>query len=331
MSNHHRTVHLQPFQTHFLIKNPHIQTILPKFIKQKQPHYQRILKADSTGLAQVAYDFVYADGTQPSLEQSLQRPLAVMFHGLEGDSDSHYAKCFVNEANAQGWDAVIVHYRGCGGVANPSPFDYNAGDTKELHHVLQQLKQQYQDVYAAGVSLGGNMLARYMGEYQDDVLCKAAVVVSAPVDLTTSAKAMHRFVAKRIYTPYLLKPLLVKALQKIDDPQVLAQLKQAKTLDIFDDLYTAPRHGYGTGKDYYLKASALPVMKNIRKPTLVITAIDDPFLGKIAQAQDVSEYVQLLYSPNGGHVGFMQYQNKRLNTDWLPQTIFRYFNAIKSS
>lgn len=316
---------LTPFRTPFFLANPHVQTILPKFIKLPKPNYQRHLHPDRTGTTQVAYDFVFANtNNQPNLD----KPLAVMFHGLEGSSDSHYAIAFANMASKHGWDAVIVHYRGCGGVPNTAYPDYNAGDTLEAQHVFTLLKQRYHTIFATGVSLGGNMLARYMGEQGDNALCEAAVVVSAPVDLATSAQAMHRFVAKRIYTPYLLKPLLAKAFAKVEDPALVDALKNIKTIDQFDDLYTAPRHGYGTGQGYYTRASALPLLKNIAKPTLVITATDDPFLGILATAADISPRVQLLYSDHGGHVGFVQLQRRKLHLNWLPTTTFKFFDAL---
>ncbi|MFW2178288.1 MULTISPECIES: YheT family hydrolase [unclassified Moraxella] len=323
---------LKPFRTPFFLSNPHVQTILPKFIKLTKPNYQRHLHADRTGTTQVAYDFVFAnaDGSP-----NTDKPLAMMFHGLEGSSDSHYAVAFASHAKNLGLDAVIVHYRGCGGVTNTAELDYNAGDTAEAQHVFTWLKQHYgyQHILASGVSLGGNMLARYMGEQGDNALCDGAVVISAPVDLTTSAKAMHRFVAKRVYTPYLLNPLLAKAFAKIEDPELVNALKNIKTIDQFDELYTAPRHGYGTGADYYVKASALPVLKNITKPTLIITAKDDPFLGIIASQADVSPSVRLLYSEHGGHVGFVSLQRRqawgeKLHVNWLPQTTFKFFEWI---
>lgn len=212
---------------------------------------------------------------------------------------------------------------------NASDLDYNAGDTKELHYVLTRLSGLYPNLWAVGVSLGGNMLAKYLGEYGDEALCQAAVVVSAPVDLTSSAKAMKNFVARRIYTPYLLGSLIKKARKKLDKDS-LSALERLTTLDEFDDLYTASRHGYGTARAYYKKASALPLMHAITKPTLVISADDDPFLGKVAKPSDVSDSVQLLYSRHGGHVGFLagQQGGKALALDnhWLARTAFEFFD-----
>lgn len=316
---------LTPFRTPFFMANPHIQTILPKFIKLAKPDYQRKLHPDSTGTTQVAYDFVFANN-QPDP----QKPLALMFHGLEGSSESHYAIAFANYAKAHGYDAVIVHFRGCGGIENTAEVDYNAGDTAEADYVFSLLKAQYgySKILASGVSLGANMLARYMGETGELAQCVGAVAISAPVDLTTSAQSMHKFFAKRVYTPYLLKPLLAKAFTKINDPNLSQSLKNIKTIDEFDELYTAPRHGYGTGANYYIQASALPVLKDIKKPTLIITAKDDPFLGMLATSHDISPSVRLLYSEHGGHVGFVRLQHKKLDINWLPETTFKFFEWL---
>lgn len=305
-----------PFSPPFYLKNKHLQSILPKFVRQPTPRYKRELHLDSTGLAHVAYDFIISDKTSDTLY--------VMFHGLEGSSQSHYAKSFANRAAALGKNAVIVHYRGCGGMENPSALDYNAGDTAELHYMLERLNKLYANLYAVGVSLGGNMLGKYLGEYGDKALCRAGVMVSAPVDLTSSAKEMHKFVARKVYTPYLLNSLVKKAEKKLDGLD-LEKLKQIKFLDEFDDLYTAPRHGYGTGADYYKKASALPVLKHISKPTLIISSDDDPFLGDVAKASDVSDSVQLLYSRHGGHTGFLGAKGRTLDLGWTARTTFEFF------
>lgn len=314
---------LAPFRTPFYLQNPHVQSILPKFINTPMPPYERVLLSDSTRTTQVAYDFVYADK-----KNRHKLPLAVMFHGLEGSSESHYAKAFANFALKHGWNAVIAHFRGCGGVENTAEPDYNAGDTAEAHHVLSLLKQKFPHVVVTGFSLGGNVLARYMGEYGDEALCDGAVVVSAPVDLASSAQTMKKFFAKRVYTPYLLKPLMAKALSKVDDPNIISALQNIKTIDKFDELYTAPRHGYGTGENYYKNASALPVLKDITKPTLIITAKDDPFLGKIATQNDISDNVRLLYSEHGGHVGFIRRKNKKFDITWLPKVTFEFFDWL---
>lgn len=311
-----------PFHSPFYLRNPHLQSILPRFVKQPMPKYQRQLHLDSTGQAFVAYDFVINNNNN-------DKTLYVMFHGLEGSSKSHYAKSFANRATALGKNAVVVHYRGCGGVENTSPVDYNAGDTTEVHYILQKLNKLYKKIYVVGVSLGGNLLARYLGEYGDGALCCAGVVISAPVDLASSAQKMKKLVARHIYTPYLLGSLVKKAANKLDgiDKQ---KLKQIKFLDEFDELYTAPRHGYGTADNYYQKASALPVLKNIGRPTLIISSQDDPFLGDVASHHDVSDCVHLLYSRYGGHIGFLNVVNNKADLSWASLTTFDFFAWVQA-
>lgn len=307
-----------PFVPATFLKNRHLQTILPRCVHTTKPKYQRQLHLDSTGLAVIAYDFV--------IGQPADDDLFVLFHGLEGSSQSPYAKAFANFAKQMGKNAVIVHYRGCGGLENNSHLDYNAGDTHEMHHVLGRLAKLYPNLFVMGVSLGGNLLARYAGEYGDDACLCAAVVVSAPVDLASSAQKMHQFVARHVYTPYLLKSLLKKAVKK--DPSL--DLSKVRFIDDFDELYTAPRHGYTDKADYYARASALPVLKDITKPTLIVSAKDDPFLGKVATDQDISKSVHLYYPKYGGHTGFLDYKNGRLCLDWLPSTAFGFFEWVQA-
>lgn len=308
-----------PFAPPFYLKNPHIQSILPKFVRQPIPKYKRELHLDSTGLAHVAYDFVINDKASDTLY--------VMFHGLEGSSQSHYAKSFANRATMLGLNAVIVHYRGCGGVENNCHLDYNAGDTAEVQYILERLNKLYKNIYAIGVSLGGNLLARYLGEYGDRAVCGAGVVVSAPVDLASGAVALKKLVGRHIYTPYLLNSLIKKAEQKLENDE-LKKLRNIKYLDEFDELYTAPRHGYGTGANYYQKASALPVLKNIVKPTLIISSQDDPFLGVVATKADIADCVQLLYPKYGGHVGFLGANGRQMDLGWLARTTFGFFEWV---
>lgn len=298
------------------LQNPHLQTILPRIIPQQVPNYEREYHKDSTNKTFVAYDFVISDPKN--------RQIAVMFHGLEGSSYSPYAKAFANYAKQLGKNAVIVHYRGCGGMTNTSDSDYHATDIDEIEFVFVNLASRFDEIYAVGVSLGGNALARYLGVYADKSRCQKAVIVSAPVDLLSSSKAMHKLFARHVYTPFLLNPLIKKARQKIDKTQQ-ERLRAIKTLDAFDDFYTAPRHGFGNADNYYKTASALPVLKYITKPTLIISANDDPFLGIVACQDDISPQTSLLYSKHGGHIGFVDYQNNRLDLSYLPRVIFDFF------
>ncbi|OOR90435.1 alpha/beta hydrolase [Moraxella caviae] len=307
------------------LKNPHLQTILPRYVVKYSPEYQRTLIKDSLNESDVAYDFLPV--ADEKVDGKYQKPLVVLFHGMEGSSQSHYAKNLARVVAAKGWHFVVVHFRSCGGVPVSGRVFYNAGDTKEISHNLHHLAKDYANIYAVGVSLGGNALAKYMGEYGSDALPTKAAVVSAPVDLASSSVAMERFLGKKIYTPYLLNPIVKKALANQLTDDELATLKSAKRMGDFDNAFTAPRHGFRSKNDYYRQASALPYLIDVAKPTLLITAKDDPFLGVIAEPNDVSADVLLNSTKYGGHIGFMNfnYATRRFDMDYIPAQVIDFF------
>lgn len=317
------------FKPPFWLANAHLQTILPKFIAPNVPVYRRELVKDSLDESEVAYDFHDTNDIILS-DDKYHKPLVVLFHGMEGSSDSHYARTLAYATHQQGWHFVVAHFRSCGGVPVKGSVFYDAGDTAELEHALQYLAQKYRTIYGIGVSLGGNALAKYMSDYNEKAICAAAVVASAPVDLLSSSLAMERFIGRRIYTPYLLNPIIQKAIENNLSEDEIKAIKATNLISEFDDLFTAPRHGYRSKNDYYYKASALPHLIHIAKPTLMISAKDDPFLGATATGGDVSKSVTLLDTKHGGHIGFLDYQNRQFNLDWLPKTAINFFKEVAS-
>lgn len=322
-----QTTHSKPtFSPPIWLKNPHLQTILPRFLVKYQPNYQRHLIKDSLNQSDVAFDYLLADNKKGD-DGRYQTPVIVLFHGMEGSSQSHYARTLAQQIHQAGWHFVVAHFRSCGGVAVSGDVFYNAGDTAELHHYLTHLNNEFAEIYAIGVSLGGNALAKYMGEYADDALVNRAVVVSAPVDLASAAIAMERPLGKHIYTPYLLNPIVKKALANRLTTDEIHALKSAKRIGDFDEAFTAPRHGFCSRNDYYRQSSALPFLSKISKPTMLITAKDDPFLGLTAQAGDVSEQVTLVDTKYGGHIGFVDYdyRNKRFDLGFVARSALAFF------
>lgn len=322
-----QTTHSKPtFSPPIWLKNPHLQTILPRFLVKYQPNYQRHLIKDSLNQSDVAFDYLLADNKKGD-DGRYQTPVIVLFHGMEGSSQSHYARTLAQQIHQAGWHFVVAHFRSCGGVAVSGDVFYNAGDTAELHHYLTHLNDEFAEIYAIGVSLGGNALAKYMGEYADDALVNRAVVVSAPVDLASAAIAMERPLGKHIYTPYLLNPIVKKALANRLTADEIHALKSAKRIGDFDEVFTAPRHGFCSRNDYYRQSSALPFLSKISKPTMLITAKDDPFLGLTAQAGDVSEQVTLVDTKHGGHIGFVDYdyRNKRFDLGFVARSALAFF------
>ena len=336
-----------PFNPPFWLSNPHLQSILPKFFAPDAPTYRRLIKPDSLDQTDIAYDFYDAHAIEQSSNGKLeQTPLVVLFHGMEGSSDSHYARALAYEMHAKGWHFVVAHFRSCGGIPAKGRVFYNAGDTNEVQHMLQNLSKDYANIYAVGVSLGGNALAKYLGEYGDDALCKGAAVISAPVDMSSAALNMHSFLSHRIYTPYLLNPIIKKALANDISKEEIESIKAVNRISDFDDIFTAPRHGYRSNNDYYHRSSALPYLIDVTRPLLLISAKDDPFIGFTATPNDVSPSVTILDTNHGGHVGYLSYRSSqsasslaksskhkkrtssKFDINWLPETVSAYFAAI---
>lgn len=235
-------------------------------------------------------------------------PLLAVFHGLEGGSSSHYARSIAAQALERGWRVVVPHFRGCSGELNRRPRAYHSGDTEELDWILRRLRPQY----AAGVSLGGNVLLKWLGERGAEAaqLVRRAAAVSAPLDLAAAGNALDRGVNKRLYTRVFLTTLKAKVYAKIVLRHVALderRLARVRTLREFDDLYTAPLHGFRDADDYWRRASSAPWLARIRVPTLVLNAKNDPFLPRSAlesAARQASSDVVLEFPATGGHAGF---------------------------
>ena len=298
------------------LKGGHLQTIAAKFYTTQLIEFRRELRLDSTGQTQVAYDFIDGDS---------QKPLIVLFHGLEGSSQSHYAQAFARFAKQHNLPFVVVHFRSCGGVQNTAPVFYHSGDSAEIGFVLNNLyKETGKKPFVVGVSLGGNALAKYLGEMGVQAACKAAAVVSAPLDLIIATQALGLPFARTVYMPYFLKTLIPKARKIMPD----ADWQHCRTLKDFDDRFTAPLHGFKDAMDYYRQSSGKPFLKNIAVPTVVINAQNDPFMpaNALPRVDEVSEQVFLMYPQQGGHVGFMD-NHRQDKLSWLPETVMNFFQA----
>jgi predicted alpha/beta-fold hydrolase len=248
-------------------------------------------------------------------------PLLVLFHGLEGSSRSHYALAFARLARRNGLDFVVPHFRGCSGELNLAPRAYHSGDFEEIGWILQRLRQRTtRPLLAVGVSLGGNALLRWAQEAGAMAAQTASAVasVSAPVDLAASGHAMGRGFNRQVYNRMFLRSMKPKALKKLAQYPGLFNadtLRAARTLYDFDNVFTAPLHGFKNTDDYWRRASAKPHFQSIRVPTLVVNALNDPFvpahslpstkpIHQMSKAQPLTEFVTLWQPPHGGHVGF---------------------------
>jgi predicted alpha/beta-fold hydrolase len=261
--------------------------------------------------------------------------LLVLFHGLEGCSRSHYALTVMATARQRGWRGVVPHFRGCSGEPNRLPRSYHSGDAAEIDWILRRLRSIYPatEICVVGVSLGGNMLFKWLGE-QGARACpviQRAAGVSVPVDLTAAAGVLDCGANKLIYTRHFLRTLKRKIIVKIAAHGLsldARRVRKASTFREIDDLYTAPVHGFKDAEDYWNRSSSKPWLKHIELPTLLINARNDPFLpfSALPARQQVSAAVEMLYPDCGGHVGFVS-GGFAGELRWLPERVFRFFEA----
>jgi predicted alpha/beta-fold hydrolase len=263
-----------------------------------------------------------------------EAPLIALFHGLEGGTPSHYARAILAAARERRWRAALPHFRGCGGEPNRLPRAYHSGDSDEIDWLLRRLAGEAgaAPLYAMGVSLGGNALLKWLGERGGGAraVVRAAASVSAPLDLTAAGNALEQGF-NIVYTRNFLTTLKDKSAAKLARFPGLFdgdRVARARTLREFDDLVTAPLHGFRDAADYWARASAKPWLAGIEVPTLVLNAANDPFLPgeHLPRRDEVGPGVTLEIPETGGHVGFVSGRFPG-RYDWLPRRVFDFFEA----
>ena len=310
-------------------KNRHVQTIWPRFIQKRLP-----LKYSMERLTLPDDDFVdVAWGPKPAEPSGI----IVMFHGLEGSIRSHYANDMMANLSVNGWQVVMMHYRGCSGVPNLKPRGYHSGETGDPSFFLDWLNQKFPQLpkVAVGFSLGGNMLLKLLGENPAQKWLNAAIAISSPLKLSECAKSInHGF--SRVYQKYLLNSIKTTLRKKMSfiDYHKLIQLTSDDVDSItsfaqFDEKVTAPLHGFEDANDYYEKCSAYHFLSAIHCPTLVLHSIDDPFMNHLVvpKEEELARNVTLELSERGGHVGFMQGSVFSPKV-WLHERVKRYVSDV---
>lgn len=257
-------------------------------------------------------DFVDVDWLASAQEEKTS-PLLVLFHGLEGSSQSHYVEAFAEVAATRSWRMAVPHFRGCSGEINWRPRAYHSGDFEEIGWMLQQFRAQHHGpIHAVGISLGGNALMRWAGEmgHAASEFVQSIASVCSPIDLTASGHAIDRGFNKAVYARMFLASMKPRALDKLQQfPGLFDRnaLLAADTLYAFDNVFTAPLHGFENADDYWHRASAKPGLSGIRVPALVLNALNDPFVPahSLPKQSEVGNWVQLWQPHGGGHVGFV--------------------------
>jgi hypothetical protein len=242
-------------------------------------------------------------------------PTLLVLHGLEGSCRSHYVGGLLRLAHARGWGGVALNFRSCSGEPNRLPRFYHSGDTDDLDLVVRILAERrpHGCIGAVGISLGGNVLLKWLGERGEDApkQLRAAVGISTPYDLERCARVLDRGLARLTYTASFMRSFKVKVRDKarmfpgfVD----VAAVMRARTFAEYDRVVTAPLHGFADERDYWRRASCLPYLAGVRRPALLISAIDDPFVPPDALPDPAAlpPNVVAEFTARGGHVGFLE-------------------------
>jgi predicted alpha/beta-fold hydrolase len=244
-------------------------------------------------------------------------PMLVLLHGLEGTVHSKYAQGFLHQARARGWAASLLIFRTCDGLIPSVPRLYHSGETTDIDHVIRQLVSERpgRPLILAGVSLGANVLLKWLGEQGSEVpaeVCRAAAV-STPFDLGEGSRFLERGFSQ-VYVRHFVRSLRRKALVTLErHPQLpvdRARLLTARTFWDFDDVFTGPVHGFSGAADYYARSSSIHFLPRIAVPTLLYSAVDDPFLPpvvleRVREVARSNEALAVDFTPKGGHVGWI--------------------------
>jgi len=311
------------------LKGPHSQTLWSQFFRRERAaglRHERVPTPDGDHLS------LYHRDVAPD------RPRVLILHGLEGSQESHYVAGFISQATRRGWSSTVLVFRGCGSELNTAPRLYHSGETSDLGLVVELLtaRAPSDSLLLAGVSLGGNVLLKWLGEQSDQSpgQVKVAAAVSVPFDLEMGCKNLQRGFA-RVYDRHFLKSLREKARRKLEQHPGLfdgARLEAARTIEDFDDAVTGPVHGFDGSHDYYRRSSSISFLGRIRVPTLLLSAEDDPFLpgSVLDRVQEIAKSnpsLQLQFTPAGGHVGFIAGRVPFRPRYWAEERLMAFFDS----
>lgn len=306
------------------LRSGHLQSVWPSLFRKVN-----VAEPETEWLATPDNDELHLDWHRQGSNR-----LAIISHGLEGHSRRPYVLGLTRALLAEGWDVLAWNFRSCGGVMNRQPRFYHSGATDDLRQVVDHgLAKGYQSVFLSGFSMGGNLTLLYLGEQGERVdsrIC-GAVTYSVPCDLAGSAD-MLALPSRKIYMQRFLKDLRVKMTEKAQTfPDLIdvSGFDQIQSFHEFDDLYTAPLHGFKDAADYWAKSSALGRLKDIRVPALMVNAADDPFLSAKCFPESPSvlgNHVRLDSPKWGGHVGFVEHS--RSGYYWSERRALTFLNSV---
>ena len=315
------------FTTSFLFKNKHFSTVYRTLFSRPKTVYQRkrIFTLDT--------DFIDLDFSTPTNSSEI----ILLIHGLEGSSKSKYIHSTVDYLVSQNLNAVVYNLKGCSGEINKKLTSYHSGETADLNFVLNYLFSQlnYSKISLVGFSLGGNMALKYIAEKKENYpsYLNCVVAISAPCDLKSSSIELSKK-SNRIYMKRFLKTLIQKATEKSllfpEEKINIEAIKASQNFADFDEHFTAVINGYKNAEDYWKKESSLPLLSQIKLPTYLITAENDPFLGTACYPKEIAKknnFFHLEITKYGGHIGFINGFSSKNNL-WMEKKITKFIQKI---
>lgn len=310
------------FSPPWFLRAARVQTITPSLFRRapRLAHRQEILELPDGDFLELEWHG--EDSTKT----------AIVTHGLEGSTESGYVRGLIKSLLATGHQVVAWNMRGCGASRNRLPTWYHSGQSEDLRAIVRHaLERASGHLSLVGVSIGGNILMKYLGEEgsQASSRIRCAVAVSVPIDLKGSAEVLAR-PENGLYMRYLLKPLRARMREKKARFPTLFDttgLSSMRTFHEFDSRYTAPVHGFRSVDHYWESSSSLHYLTAIEIPTLLINALDDPFLSPRCYPMEIARAKDNFYleTPrHGGHVGFIE--SLSLHTTWLDKRVAQFVN-----
>jgi len=288
------------FKPAWWLPSPHLQTLWPVMFRRRSV----------PDLSHERFELNDGDFVDLCWSRKTDRPVVIVLHGLEGSVHSHYAGSLMCALENVGFRPVLMHFRGCGGEPNRLPRSYHSGDTQDLAQLVDHINRASDtSVHAAiGFSLGGNVLLKWLGQTGDSNPLQFGVAVSVPFILADAANRLQRGLSHmyEIHLMNSLKRSYIEKFRRIESP-LDVEISQLKGFWEFDDRVTAPLHGFSGVDHYYTESSCRQYLANIKVPTRIIHALDDPFMysATVPDENEISEHVELLLARNGGHVGFV--------------------------
>ena len=314
------------YKPSFPFKKGFISTVYSGLVRRVQD-----VKQERKRITLFDGDFIDLDW---SFSKVKTNKLVILLHGLEGNGQRPYMTGPAQLFNNHGIDAVCVNFRGCSGEDNLKYRSYHSGATEDLEAIIAHIisEKEYSEMYLKGISLGANMILKYLGERETvPHQIKAAIAVSVPCYLYGSAKALHTFKNKLYHDRFLkhLKNRLKTKQQHFKDDLSIEEVASIKTLFDFDTLYTSKAHGFKDALDYYEICSCLQFLPNIKTPTLIINALNDSFLSPecypVKEAKN-NPNLYLEMPQYGGHAGFVDkknvYYNEKRALEFVSETLF---------